>query len=293
MTKKTTLCFSNLLLVLICACTPIQVDESEEITVLATTSIVADVLQNIAGQHIEVTALLPNGSDPHGYSATPQDLVKITSADLVFISGLGLEESLNDFLIGNVDSSSIVTLSDRIQLAGNNDPHVWMNPQNVIAWVEKINFELIQLDPTHASEYQANTHNYIAQLTELDDWALAQLSSIDISSRMLLSDHENLTHLADRYDLEIVGTLIAGVSSLSEPSAQDLSSLENKVHQLGLSAIFVGSPESEALAAQFALDAGIAVVHLFVESLSEAQGPAPTYLEMMRYDVNLIAETLK
>ena len=291
--KRTTQCFASLLLLFLVACTPTQADESENITVLATTSIVADVVQNIAGQHLEVIALLPNGSDPHGFSGTPQDLVKIASADRVFISGLGLEESLNDFLTNNLDSSSIVSLSEGMQLTASNDPHVWMNPQNVIAWAESISLELAQLDPTRAAEYQANAQSYIAQLSELDNWAKVQFATVDSERRLLLSDHENLTHLADHYDLEIAGTLISGISTLSEPSAQDLSALENRVNQLGLPALFVGSPESEALAAQFALDAGIKVVTLFVESLSELQGTAATYLEMMRYDVSLITDALK
>ena len=292
MLKKITVLLIGLLFLLLAACTPIESDENENLTVLATTSIVADVVQNIAAEHLEVFVLLPNGSDPHGFVPTPQDLVKMISADLVFTSGLGLEESLNDFLTTNVETSSIVVLSEGMQLAGSNDPHVWMNPQNVIAWTERISIELALLDAPNADAYQKNAKNYAAQLSELDVWTKAQFAGIDPDERLLLSDHEVLTHLAQRYDIQIVGTLISGVSSLGDASALDLAYLEDRVKQLELSALFIASPESEELAAQFTLDTGIDLVSLFVESLSAIEGPAPTYLELMRYDVGLIIKTL-
>lgn len=274
------------------ACAPLEPAEDNRLRVLVTTGIIGDVVQNVAGEGMEIVVLLPPGTEAHGFSPTSRDLVAISESDLIFINGLGLEESLMGFLESTA-SAQIVSLSEDMKLQGSSDPHVWTNPKNVSRWIDRIANELIALDPLRAATYQINAAAYKAELESLDEWAASQLNQLEAHQRSFISDHEILTHFALRYDFEIVGTLIPGTSSLADPSAAALSELERAVEEYGRLALFVGSPESEELAAQFAADTGIHITAIFVESLSGLEGPAASYLEMMRYDVNVIVNALK
>ena len=173
------------------------------------------------------------------------------------------------------------------------DPHTWMDPGNVSLWADRVAHELSVIDPSHSAEYETNAETYKIELDNLDQWIVSQIEVIAADRRVLLSDHEILTHFARRYDFEILGTLIIGASTLSEASASGLADLESAIRQGNPPVLFLGSPESEALAVQFAADAGLQLIPIFVETLSEADGRAPTYLEMMRYDVTLIVNALK
>jgi zinc/manganese transport system substrate-binding protein/manganese/iron transport system substrate-binding protein len=293
MMKQKAMFFTALMAVLWMACAPLKGNENGDLKVLATTSIIADVVRNVAGPNIEIFVLFPAGSDPHGFSPTPQDLVAIGQSDLIFFNGLGLEDSLSGFLAGASESAVVIALSEAIFLEDSADPHTWMDPKNVSNWVDRIAQELGAIDPSNIEEYKVNAAAYNVELDNLDQWMLSQFETIDVNKRVLLTDHEILTHFARSYDFEILGTLIVGTSTLSEASASSLADLERLIGQRKIPALFLGSPESEAMATQFAADTGLQLIPIFVESLSEADGFAPTYLELMRYDVKLITNALK
>ncbi|MCW5876908.1 MAG: zinc ABC transporter substrate-binding protein [Anaerolineales bacterium] len=173
------------------------------------------------------------------------------------------------------------------------DPHAWMNPQNVKVWVANITAALSAADPANAADYQANAAAYEAELDALDHWAAEELGPIPADQRILVSDHGTLAYFAQRYGFEVVGALVPGVSTLSEPSAGELAALESLIREHGLRAIFVGETANPALAQRVAADTGIELVLLYTEALSEPGGPAANYLEMMRYNVNAIVEALQ
>ena len=291
--KQKIMIFAAVIALLLSSCTPLESTENSDLRVMATTSIIADVVQNIAGDNIDVFVLLPAGSDPHSFSPTPQDIVAIEQSDLVFTNGLGLEDNLADFLVSASESIEIIPLSNAILLDEIFDPHTWMDPTNVSMWADSIAQALASIDPSNSLEYRANAAAYKVELDILDQWIIQQFETIEVGRRVLLSDHEYLTHFANRYDFEIPGTLISGTSSLGEASASGLADLENLVNQREIAALILGSPESEALAVQFSVDAGLQLVPIFVESLSGDDGPAPTYIELMRYDVTNIANALR
>jgi ABC-type Zn uptake system ZnuABC Zn-binding protein ZnuA len=286
------------------ACSPASV-ESGKPSVLATTTIIGDVAAQIGGEHIDVVVLLPPDSDPHSYQLTPQDLVAMEEAQLVLVNGFGLEEFLGDLIEDNINQDKIVVVSEGITpiIFGEEkdsdhehdheefDPHVWMAPMNVAVWAENIAAALAEIDPAHTADFAANTQAYKQELTDLDDWATEQFSSVPEDRRLLVSDHETFNYLAQAYDLEVVGAL-TGFSSLAESSAQELAALEDAINDLGVPAIFVSTTVPPGLADRVAEDTGVQVVRVHTGSLSDEEGSAVTYLEMMRSTISLMANAL-
>lgn len=286
--------------------------EDGRLQVVATTTIIGDVVSQIAGDSIEVQVLLPLGSDPHSFQPTPQDLVAVEEADLLFVNGFDLEQFLGDLLEDNADEDKIIEVSEGISplYFGESaeeheehadeeghehegaDPHVWMNPLNVVVWVENITASLVELDPDHAADYQANAEAYTQELVELDAWAQEQFATVPAAQRLLVSDHQTFNYLAEAYGLEVVGAL-TGFSSLAESSAQELAELEDAINELGVQAIFVSTTVPTDLAERVAEDTGVQVVPLYTGSLSEAGGPAATYLDLIHDIVSKMVSALQ
>jgi ABC-type Zn uptake system ZnuABC Zn-binding protein ZnuA len=280
---------------LLAACSPAPVPA--ELSVLASTEIIGDVAAVIARGHVRIRVIIPQGTDPHAFEPSPQDAALLEQADLIFVNGLNLEEPLVPLLESAGSrmvsvSEGIVTLEreEHDQEEGGADPHVWTNPLNVKIWADNIAEALSELDPDHAADYAANAAAYKAELDELDGWAQDQIGQIPSEERVLVTDHEALAYFADRYGFEIVGALIPGFSTVSEPSAGELADLEGTIGEFDVKAIFVGVSLNPSFAEQVAADTGIQLVPLYTESLG---GLAPTYLDLIRYDVNAIVEALK
>jgi len=278
---------------------PVPLGEGEKLQVIATTSIVADVVKNIGGDLIDLTTLIPPGSDPHTFEPTPRDAAAVAKAHVVFINGAGLEQFLEPLLESVGGTEKITSVSYGIELRrldgehGQADPHVWFDPYNVIVWTHNIEQALGALDPDNASAYTARARAYEAELRELDAWIRDQVAQVPAANRKLLTDHKVLGYFADRYGFEQVGTVIPGLSTLAQPSAQELTALEDIIRRHNVKAIFVGTTVNPRLAQQIADDTGASLVFLYTGSLSEPNGPADSYLSLMRYDVAAIVEALK
>jgi len=274
--------------------------------IVCTTTIVGDVVARIAGEGSHVAVLLPVNADPHAFEPTPRDLVLVARADVVFLNGAGLESELDPILeaasglvvalCGGLDLRSLDASDDEEE--GHDahsisvDPHVWFDPTYVAAWVDLIEETLIRLDPPGESECRARADAYRADLSELDAWIENRTRALPPDRRRLVTDHAVFGYFAARYGFEQVGTVFPGLSSLSEPSARDLASLEETITSLGVPAVFVGTTVNRTLAEQVAADTGTRVVTIYTGSLSEPGGPADSYLALMRYDVGAIVTGL-
>jgi manganese/iron transport system substrate-binding protein len=296
--------------ILLAACSPANsngpaVTGDNKLKVLATTTIVGDVVSQVGGENISLTTLLPPGSDPHSFQPTPQDAVKVAEAQLIFINGLGLEQFLNPLIENAGSTAPVVTVSDQIQAHPGiiepgqsqpdtrQDPHVWMDPNNVMLWVDTIEKTLTAQDSTHAQAYQANAAVYRKQLQDLDAWIREQVAQIPEANRKLVTDHVIFGYFAARYGFEQVGAVIPGYSTDSQPSAQELASLEDAIKALGVKAIFVGDTVNPSLSEQVAQDTGTRLVFIHTGSLTGPDGNAPTYLDYIRYNVSAIVNALK
>ena len=266
--------------------------------VAATTSIVGDVVRAIGGDGVTVTVLLPAGADPHTFEPTPKEMASLGDVQTIFANGAGLETFL-DSLLASV-GVPIVSVSDGIAFRGfaqgseeqGVDPHVWFDPMNVIVWTESIARQFATLDPANAEGYATRALAYEQELKDLDVWIVEAVAAIPRERRKLVSDHEAFGYFVDRYGFDDVGTVIPGLSTLAEPSAQGLAALEDAIREHGVPAIFVGVSVNPALAEQVAQDTGARIVFLYTGALSGTAGPAGTYLDLMRYDVRTIVQAL-
>lgn len=290
---------------LLSACTQGSQAGTGKLGVLATTTIVGDVIRQVGGDRIIVDTLLPVGVDPHTFQPNPQDIAKVAEAQVIFANGAGLEEFLEPLLQNAGENVEVVDVSSGIQLlqaggqlAGEEqhtggDPHTWFDPLNVITWTQNIEKKLSELDPDNAQTYAANSQKYQSALHDLDAWIQEQVAQIPEGNRKLVSDHTSLTYFAARYGFEQVGAIIPGYSTLAQPSAQELAALEDAIRGLGVKAVLVEKNINPALAQQVAQDTGVLLVPLYNGSLSEGDGPAATYIEFMKYNVGEIVRALR
>lgn len=295
-----------------CGSTPQSGDEA--VRVLASTSFLADIAQNVAGDRLTVSSLLPIGADPHAYQAAPSDVSRIAESDVLILNGVEYEHFIEP-LLENAGGERLVIEAttgltphemeehghegeeehaegeEHAHEAG--DPHMWLDPNLVVTYVENIRDGLSQADPEGAEVYKSNAEAYISQLKELDAWIIQQVSSIPAERRLLVTNHEALGYFAERYIFEVVDTILPSFSSEASASAQEIAAAVDAVRASGAPAIFLGEVENADLANQIASETGVLVVdNLYFESLTDG-APAPTYIDMMKHNVTQIVNALK
>jgi manganese/iron transport system substrate-binding protein len=279
---------------------PVALGPGQKLQVTATTNIVGDVVRHVGGDRIALTTLMSIGVDPHTYTPTPADTARVHDAHVVFANGAGLEEFLQEMLDNAGGRAIQVRLSDGLELRqtgdarehGSADPHVWLDVQNVIHWVETIRDALGALDPANAASYQANAQAYTQELEALDAWIVAQMATIPESNRKLVTSHPAFGYLADRYGLEQIGAVYP-ISPSSEPSAQDIAQLETIIRSYSVPAVFTESTINPKLAEQVARDTGVELAPLYSGSLGGPGSGVESYIALMRYDAQAIVEALK
>ncbi len=297
-----------LILTSLTACSPGGVSapaaDDGKINVVATTSIIGDVVRNVGDDDIRLTVLIPAGSDPHSFEPSPQQIAALSDADIVFVNGFDLEQTLLPVIESNVPAEKIVAVSEGVEpiefgqeehhhageeeSAHRYDPHTWMDPNNVIIWTQNIEDALSRVDPAHEDAYHHRAEDYREQLQTLDEWIRAQITPL--LPLKVVTDHKVFGYFARRYGIEQVGAIIPAYSSMAQPSAQELAQLEDAIRQLGVDAILVGNTVNPQLAKQVAEDTGVKLIPIYTGSLSGPDGPASTYIDFMRYDVKAIVE---
>jgi ABC-type Zn uptake system ZnuABC Zn-binding protein ZnuA len=293
----------NLLILLgASACSPVKPAQAGSLKVLAVETFLGDIAQNVAGDRVKVDTLIPAGLDPHSFEPTPQDVARIADSKLLIVNGFGLEEWLKSVL-DNAGGARLVVeatggLSGRTphpgEPVGVTDPHFWLDPTKVITYVENIRAGLSQVDPAGAALYARNAAAYEAKLNQLDQWVKTQVSQIPPDKRLLVTNHESFGYYADHYGFQIVGTIIPSASPDASPSAQQLSQLVAQIKKTGAPAIFLETGSNPQLAQQIAQETGVKVItEFYTHSITTANGPAPTYLDMIRFDTSVIVQALK
>jgi ABC-type Zn uptake system ZnuABC Zn-binding protein ZnuA len=269
--------------------------------VMATETFLGDIAQNIAGSRIAVDTLLPFSVDPHEYQPKPQDVTRLSQAQVLIIVGLGYEtwfQKTLDSLSGQrqviVASNGVVPDADPSGVHLQGDPHMWMNPIDTINFINQIREGLSQADPAGKDIYARNADTYVGKLQALDQWVKDQVNQLPVERRLLVTNHDALGYFAKAYDFKIIGAIIPRVTTDASPSAQQLASLIDTIRSSGARAIFLDIGENQNLAQQIASETGVKVVtDLYVESISAPSGPAPTYIDMVKHDVNIILDALK
>ncbi len=396
--------------------------QQDRLQVVASHSILADIVGNAAADHADVTTLIPAGADPHTFVPSPGDLTRIAEADLVFINGAGFEENLLNAIESAGETVEIVNASACIEVRpfgaamhsdddhaqedeaqdehdiddgddhaddhdeddhvdehdddddqhaddhdnqddhadehaddhaddhdemggepdcddhdaefaalvgeeedgharfttlgraqdidcglehghedasqahgeGACDPHVWLDPHNVIYWVLKVRDTLSAADPDNAANYSANAADLAQELVALEaEFILPKLEELPEERRVLITSHESLGYLATTFGFEIITTIVPGLSTMVEPSARDIAGLIDRIRDEGVPAMFSDTQASDSIMRTIAGEAGVKLIGLYSDTMSDSNGPASTYLDYMRYNVTTIVDALK
>jgi ABC-type Zn uptake system ZnuABC Zn-binding protein ZnuA len=267
--------------------------------ILTTTTILADIARNVAGDRLTVGSLLPAGTDPHSYQPVPQDATRVNQSKVLIINGGEYERFLDGLLENTARRNKLIEASTGVRFRSDTqgeesmDPHVWLDPNNVIVYVDNIREGLTEFDPDGAETYQANASAYIDQLNELDAWINGQVAQIQPQHRVLVTNHESLGYFAERYGFTVVGAIVPSFSSDSSPSAQQMADLIEQIKLHEAPAIFLDASDNPDLARQIAAETGVKVISdLHLESLTEG-GSAANYIDMMRDNVTKIVQALQ
>jgi len=267
-------------------------NQAAEVKVVATLDLFADFARQVGGDRADVSTLIPAGADPHTYEPTPSRVAKLAKADLVIVNGLGLEAALEDVIEENTPSSTpIIELSQGLSVINDDhhdgNPHLWLDVQNAIAYVERIRDALVEIDPAGAEAYRANADSYLAELRTLDEEVAADIDSIPSDRRKLVTFHDAFPYMAQRYGLEVVGVVVA--SPGKEPSAKDVADLVEAIAAEEVPAVFK-EPQFNARILELAADdAGAEVCTLYSGTLDKK---VDTYVKLMRFNAKELVRCL-
>lgn len=295
--------------------TVVSLATGERLRVVATTSIVGDVVHQVGGDAIELTTLMAAGQDPHGFSPSAAQLAAVAEAHVIFVNGWDLEEGLlRDLENISEGKASLVPVSAGVvplmlteqeddhdldeddHVHGPVEPHTWFDVSNVVQWVENIAYVLRQLDPANAGLYQENGDAYVGELVVLDAYVREQVATIPAHKRKLVTNHHSFGYFARAYDFEIAGTIIPGSSTLAEPSARDLAGLVQTLRQESICVVFVETTTNDRLAQVVANELDtcpkVQVLSLYTDALGAPGSGADSYIGLMRFTVDTMVAGL-
>ena len=302
----------------------LNLGSGESLQVAASTSIIADVVRQVAGDRVDMITLTPLGQNPHSYEAPPRVMAQVERAHVVFVNGLNFEEGLMDS-ISRVATGYVVPVSAGVRVISGDDhdhdhddlhdddhddhydhdhdhsagdPHFWFSPLNVIVWTENIARVLGEADPRNRSFYETNATAYVSELRALHEEIRARIAEIPHGDRRLVMDHVALSYYAREYDLHVAGAIIPNVTDQVEPSARHLAALTEVIRDDDTRAILVGGTASRGLrnlvrAVADEVGREIAIAEILTGSLAPQGSPGDTYLDFMRYNTAEIVNALK
>ncbi len=268
--------------------------------VVVTTAILGDVVSTSVGDSVDVEVIMPPGADPHDFALSAKQAESMERADLLITNGRNLEAAMADVIDSVSANTDVFVASDHLRDEGRaiDDPHIWMDPTNVVAVVEALERELLPL-VADSDLLSTSVENYIADLDALDAHIMTELDTIPARRRIMVTNHDSFGPFADRYDLAVVGTIIPSMTTSAEPSAAGLEALADTIREVGVPVVFAETTESARLADALASEVGeidgerVVVVELFSGGLGEPGSGAGTYLAMMRLNAERIAAALR
>lgn len=267
----------------------------KKLSVVTTFTVIADIAQNVAGEAADVQSITKAGAEIHEYEPTPQDVVKAQKADLILWNGLNLELWFEKFYHDTSNVPAVVVTQGitpiNITEGAYKDmpnPHAWMSPSNALIYVENIKNALIKQDPANQEIYTKNAEQYSAKIKAMDAPLRAKLSQIPNNQRWLVTSEGAFSYLANDYGLK--EAYLWPINAEQQGSPQQVKSLIDTVRTNNIPVIFSESTISDKPAKQVAKETGAKYGGvLYVDSLSEAGGPVPTYLDLLQTTVSTIA----
>jgi ABC-type Zn uptake system ZnuABC Zn-binding protein ZnuA len=264
---------------------------------VATTSVLGDMVEQVGGDRVDVTSIVPMGGVVEAFDPSPQDIAAVSEAELVVMNGVGLDDWLVRVVEAAAPDVPVVRLGEDLpgvtyigegEGEGTN-PHLWLDVANGLRYAERIRDALVATDPAHADDYRSGGGAYADRLRVLDDEVRASVATIPPTNRKIVSFHEAFPYFARAYGLEIVGSIV-GVPG-QDPSAGEVAALADSIRDSGAKAVFTESQFNPALAQAIAADAGVVVEsNLYNDSLGDP--PVDTYEGLIRWDTDQIVAAL-
>jgi ABC-type Zn uptake system ZnuABC Zn-binding protein ZnuA len=265
--------------------------------VASLSTITTDIAHNVGGDKVKVIPIIKPGIDPHEFQPSPSDVKEIETADLVLITGKGIEGYLVKLeeAVGNtakfVDAGSPIS-SLKLEEEGKmvEDPHWWHSIENMKKAATVVEKRFIEADPTNKTTYEKNLAAYITELKELETWAKIEVSKLPREKRKLVTSHDAFQYFARDFGFKIYA--IEGVSTDDEPSSKKITDLIKTIKNEGVKAIFFESIENPRVATTITKETGAKIGgKLYADGLGDTE--AATYPDMMRYNITTIVEGLK
>ncbi|BCJ89763.1 metal ABC transporter substrate-binding protein [Terrihabitans soli] len=293
----------------------------EKVPVVASFSILGDFVQNIGGERVAVTTLVGADGDAHVYAPKPSDAKAVAEAKLVFINGIGFEGWMERLVESSGSKAEIVTASNGIATIafggeaehddhggghthehgekeahddhdhGELDPHAWQSVANAMAYVGNIRDALIKADPAGKADYEANAASYLAKLDALDAEVRTTIAALPADGRTIITSHDAFGYFAKAYGIEVVAP--QGVSTEAEPTAKQVASLIRQIRAEKVRAIFVENITDPRMIKRIAEESGAKIGGaLYSDALSQKDGPAGTYIDMVRHNIRTLSAGL-
>ncbi|MBS0968292.1 MULTISPECIES: metal ABC transporter substrate-binding protein [Yersiniaceae] len=272
---------------------------AKTVETVASFSILGDMVQHIGGEHVHVKTLVGPDGDPHSYEPTPQDSQALAHADVVFVSGLGLEGWMDRLISASGYRGQPVVASEGVntrQMEEDGkmitDPHAWNSMQNGVLYARHIMAALAAADPQDAGYFRQRGAAYIAQLQQLDQWAKQQFADVPAEKRKVLTSHDAFGYMGREYGVTFMAPV--GFSTEAEASASEVAALIRQIKQQHVSAYFIENQTDPRLVKQIAAASGAQPGgELYPEALSKPGGPAPTYVQAFQHNVTALVSSMK
>lgn len=283
-----------------------QNTENQKVKIVCTTGMIADAAKNIVGELAEVEVLMGAGVDPHLYKAKASDLKKLQEADVIFYNGLHLEGKMGEVFEKLSQKKKIVAIAESIpknklinntEFAGAQDPHIWFD---VSIWkdaVLEISKNLKEVDLKNAKKFEENEKKHLQELDELNEWVKSKISEVPENQRVLITAHDAFAYFGKAYGVEVKG--LQGISTTAEYGVKDIADLANYISENKIKAVFI-----ESSVPKRSIDAVVEACKqknhqvkiggtLFSDAMGEVNTPEGTYIGMVKYNINTIANSLK
>ena len=279
------------------------VQAGEPLRVVATFSILGDLVKQVGGDAVQVTTLVPPGGDAHSYQPTPGDAKTIVQARLVVVNGLNMEGWLDRLIKASGTKAPVAVASSGVKAATMEeetggggklatDPHAWQDLANGRVYVHNIAEALASADPANAAGFRQRAESYDRELADLDGWVRRQISQVPAAKRKIITSHDAFGYFGRAYGIAFLAPV--GLSTESEPTAAGLGRLSNQIRKEGIKALFIENMTDPRLIKTLARDTGAVVGGtVYSDSLSEDGGPADSYVKMFHHNVPAFVEAMQ
>lgn len=273
----------------------VSANNEQPIRVVTSFSILENLVAELGGNRVDIKNLVGRNSDAHIYQPKSSDAVAIAKADLVIMNGLGFEGWIARLMDNNGYAKKRLVASQGVQTLMTDDevdPHAWQSFQNIKIYIDNITQVLIEIAPQYKQEFDRRNEALMQKVRLLQQELSQKINAIPKSQRLVVTSHDAFAYLGREFDIQFIAPV--GFNTDSEPTASDVAKLIDQIKSQGIKALFVENISNPRLMKQIAAETGVVIGgSLYSDALSEVDGPAATYLEMMRHNIESLVKALK